>query len=57
MLVSIYHMVLTGEEFQPTDYESFMNPKSIDTQLLTVEKALNFLKQSGFDISSLQINL
>ena len=38
MLVSIYHMILTGEEFQPTDYESFMNPKSNDTQSLIVEK-------------------
>ena len=29
MLVSIYHMILTGEEFQPTDHESLMSPKSI----------------------------
>ena len=50
-------MILTGEEFQPTDYESLMNPKSNDTQSLTVEKALNFLKQSGIDISSLKVNL
>ena len=39
MLVSIYHMILTGEEFQPTDYESLMNPKSNIDQSLTVEKA------------------
>lgn len=57
MLVSIYHMILTGEVFQPTDYESFMNPRSDTKQSLTVEEALNFLKQSGIDISSIQINL
>ena len=57
MLVSIYHMILTGEEFQPTDHESLMSPKSNTDQSLTVEKALNFLKRSGIDISSIPINL
>ena len=57
MLVSIYHMILTGEEFQPCDYESFMDPKPNANPSLTVEKALNFLKQSGIDISSIPINL
>ena len=56
MLVSIYHMILTGEEFQPTDYESLMDPKSNTDQSLTVGKALNFLKQSGIDISSIPVN-
>ncbi|MDB7951549.1 hypothetical protein [Faecalitalea cylindroides] len=57
MLVSIYHMILTGEEFNPCNYEFFMNPKLNNNQSLTVEKALNFLKQSGVDISSIQVNL
>ena len=57
MLVSIYHMILTGEEFNPCDYESFMDPKPNVNPSLTVEKALNFLKQSGIDISSIPINL
>ena len=57
MLVSIYHMIRTGEGFHPTDYESFMNPEPITIQSLTIEKALNFLKQSGIDISSIQVNL
>ena len=57
MLVSIYHMILTGEEFNPCDYESLMNPKANGNQSLTVEKALEFLKQSGVDISSIQVNL
>lgn len=57
MLVSIYHMILTGEEFNPCDYESFMNPKANDSHSLTVEKTLNFLKQSGIDIFSISVNL
>ena len=57
MLVSIYHMILTGEEFNPSDYESFMDPKPNVDRSLTVEKALNFLKRSGIDISSIPINL
>lgn len=57
MLVSIYHMILTGEEFNPCDHESFMDPKPNANPSLTVEKALNFLKQSGIDISSIPVNL
>ena len=57
ILISIYHMILTGEEFHPTDYDSFMNPQSVTNQSLTVEKALSFLKESGIDISSIQVNL
>ena len=56
MLVSIYHMILTGEEFQPSDYESLMDPKPNADRSLTVEKALNFLKRSGIDISSILVN-
>ncbi|MDM8158092.1 hypothetical protein QUV96_10675, partial [Amedibacillus dolichus] len=56
MLVSIYHMILTGEEFNPSDYESFMDPKPNVDRSLTVEKALNFLKRSGIDISSILVN-
>ena len=55
--VSIYHMILTGEEFNPCDHESFMDPKPNANPSLTVEKALNFLKQSGIDISSIPVNL
>lgn len=57
MLVSVYHMILTGEEFNPCDYKSFMKPKANGNKSLTVEKALEFLKQSGVDISSIQVNL
>lgn len=54
MLVSIYHMILTGETFNPSDYESFRNPKPpIKQQVLTEEAAIEFLKKSGFDVSKL----
>ena len=54
MLVSIYHMILTGETFNPSDYESFRNPKPpIKQQDLTEESAIEFLKKSGFDVSKL----
>ena len=49
MLVSIYHMILTGETFNPSDYESFKNPKPpIKQQVLTEESAIEFLKKSRF---------
>ena len=55
MLVSIYHMILTGEKFNPSDYESFKNPKpQKEKNNYTVETALNFLKSQGFDVSSIQ---
>lgn len=55
MLVSIYHMILTGEEFSPSDYESFQNPKKEKSKNnYTVETALEFLKAQGFDVSFIQ---
>ena len=55
MLVSIYHMILTGETFNPSDYESFKNPKpQREKNIYTVETALDFLKSQGFDVSSIQ---
>ena len=36
MLVSIYHMILTGETFNPSDYESFRNPNPPIISLLHV---------------------
>ena len=55
MLVSIYHMILTGEKFNPSDYESFKNPKpQKEKNNYTVETALDFLKSQGFDVSTIQ---
>lgn len=54
MLVSIYHMILTGEVFKPSDYETFKNPHpSVKQQELTEKSAIEFLKKSGFDVSKL----
>lgn len=55
LLVSIYHMLLTGEVFNPSDIESFKNPKPIPPKYLTADIALQFLQQSGYDISSIQL--
>lgn len=49
ILVSVYHMILTGETFNPSDYESFMNSNP--------KKPSNFTVQSGFDTSSTHANL
>lgn len=56
LLVSIYHMLLTGEVFNPSDIESFKNPKPIQPKYLTADIALQFLQQSGYDISSIQLS-
>ena len=53
MLVSIYHMILTGEVFNPSDYQSFKAPKSKLHIELTGESAIEFLRKSGFDVSKL----
>lgn len=51
MLVSIYHMILTGETFNPSDYESFKNPKPVKNSKLTVENATEFLKSLGYEVT------
>ena len=53
ILVSIYHMIETGESFNPSDYESLMNPKPKKNKELTLDKALSFLQSQGYDISSI----
>lgn len=40
MLVSIYHMILTGKVFNPSDYESFKSPKLLVKQELTEKSAI-----------------
>ena len=56
MLICIYHMILTGEDFNPCDYESLTNSKVKKEQSITIESALQFLKNSGIDISSIQFD-
>ena len=44
-------MILTGETFNPSDYESFKNPKpKKEKNQYTVESALEFLKSQGIDV-------
>lgn len=52
MLVCIYHMILTGETFNPSDYEELQNPKPAH-QEMTVANAFAFLEAQGFDTSKL----
>lgn len=56
MLVCIYHMILTGETFNPSDYESLTNSKPKNQPNYSVQSALEFLQQAGYDVSSIQLN-
>lgn len=47
-------MESTGEVFKPSDIESFKNPKLVQSIKLTPDIALQFLQQSGYDVSSIQ---
>jgi len=53
MLTCIYHMISTGETFNPSDYEEFMNPAPRKA-VLTDETAIAFLAAQGYDVSSLK---
>jgi len=52
MLVCIYHMLQTGECFNPSDYEEFQNPAP-RRQVITDEIAIDFLRKQGYDVSVL----
>ena len=56
MLVAIYHILLTGETFNPSDIEEIHNPKTSKNKTLTIESALTFLKEQGLDISSINLD-
>lgn len=53
MLICIYHMILTGESFNPSDYDELMNPKPKKSKDLTIESALDFLISSGVDLETI----
>ena len=55
LLTSVYHMILTGEVFNPSDIDTYNKPTSSKNKL-TPELALQYLKESGYDISSISIN-
>jgi transposase len=52
MMVSIYHMLSNGEFFGPCDHERVVSPKPRHTGL-TESAAIEFLRQRGYDISTL----
>lgn len=53
MLVSIFHMLQTGEFFNPSDYEEFQNPAP-KRQILTEDTAIAYLREQGYDVSALK---
>ena len=53
MSICIYHMILTGESFKPSDYDELMNPNPKKPKELTIESAVNFLVTSGVDLETI----
>lgn len=53
MLTSIYHMIRSGEVFNPSDYQSLTNPNPKSHKSFTVANAIELLKQSGYSISKI----
>ena len=53
MLICIYHMILTGESFHPSDYDELMNPKPRKPKEYTIESAMDFLVSSGVDLDTI----
>ncbi len=54
MLVACYHIILTGEVFNPSDYEDITKPKPSKNKL-TLEVALAYLSKNGYDTSSISL--
>ena len=54
MLTCIYHMVKTGETFNPSDYEELRNPAPKKVVALSDETAIAFLAAQGYDVSALK---
>ena len=52
MLTCIYHMVSTGEVFNPSDYEELRMPTA-RKQFITDETAIAYLAAQGYDVSKL----
>ena len=57
ILVAIYHILLTGETFNPSDIEEIHNPKTSKNNKLTTESALSFLQAQGYNISSINLTI
>ena len=57
LLVAIYHMILTGEIFNPSDYEETTNSKPSKNKNISKEEALAVLQNLGFDVSSISAQM
>lgn len=55
MLTSIYHMIQTGEEFKPDDYEAIIHPPRQVKTVLNLENVLQFLGEQGADPETLKL--
>jgi transposase len=53
MLSCIYHMLQSGELFNPSDYDELKNPKPKRSPALTDEIAIAHLAAQGYDVSAL----
>jgi hypothetical protein len=53
MLTCIYHLIHTGETFNPSDLEQCVNPNPVKKVVLTAQSAIAYLETQGYDISSL----
>ena len=54
ILVSIYHILLTGETFHPYDFDELKNPiikEQSSSKSLNEEDAINYLKSLGYSIN------
>lgn len=52
ILVNIYHILSTGEAYNPCDMEEIINPKPVK-KVMTIQNAIEFLQSQGFDTSKL----
>ena len=52
LLVCIYHMLKTGECFNPSDYAEFQNPMPRRV-VLNETNAIDFLREQGYDVAAL----
>ena len=52
ILVNIYHILSTGEVYNPCDIEQIINPKPVK-KVMTIQNAIEFLQSQGFDTSKL----
>ena len=57
MLTCIYHMILTGETFNPSDFRTYQSQTSFKQSRMTTESALQFLQDHGIDTSSIECQL